>query len=75
MIGYPITYGDLLEEGNGFYYIRKPDARIVVKVDPTTGNSDIVAFGLRTNANNMRRLANFVNDECDTNRNINPEAY
>jgi len=27
--------------GNGFYYIRKPNARIIVKVDPTTGNSTL----------------------------------
>ena len=30
--------------GNGFYYIRKPAARIVVKLDRTTDNSDIVGI-------------------------------
>lgn len=61
--------------GNGFYYIRKPAARIIVKVDPTTGNSDIVAFGLRSNDNNMERLATVVNSQCDTKIKINPKAY
>ena len=35
--------------GNDFYYIRKSDARIIVKLDQTTGNSDIVAVALRSN--------------------------
>lgn len=52
--------------GNGFYYLRKPDARIIVKLDPTTGNSDIVAFGLRSNTDNMGTIATVVNSECDT---------
>ena len=61
--------------GNGFYYIRKPDARIVVKLDRTTGNSDIVAFGLRSNEKNMEKLAIVVNSQCDTKIEINPKAY
>ena len=61
--------------GNGFYYIRKPDARRIVKVDPTTGNLDIVAFGLRSNEKNMKRLARVVNSQCDTKIKINPKAY
>jgi mRNA-degrading endonuclease RelE of RelBE toxin-antitoxin system len=61
--------------GNGFYYIRKPAARIIVKVDPTTGNSDIVAFGLRSNDKNMETLATVVNSQCDTKIKINPKAY
>ena len=69
-IGYKPT--DL---GNGFYYIRKPAARIIVKVDPTTGNSDIVAFGLRSNTKNMEILATVVNSQCDTKIKINPKAY
>ncbi len=43
-IGYKPTH-----LGNGFYYIRKPNARIVVKIDPTTGKSDIVVFAIRSN--------------------------
>ena len=39
--------------GNNFYQTRKPDARIIVKVDSTTGNSDIVGFGLRSNEKDM----------------------
>ena len=69
-IGYKPT--DL---GNSFYYIRKPAARIIVKVDPTTGNSDIVAFCLRSNDKNMETLATVVNSQCDTKRKINPKAY
>ena len=61
--------------GNGFYYIRKPDARIIVKVDATTGNSDIVGFGLRSNDKNMETLATVVNSQCDTKIKINPKAY
>ena len=61
--------------GNGFYYIRKPDARMIVKVDPTTRNSDIVAFGLRSNYKNMETLATVVNSQCDTKIKINPKAY
>jgi hypothetical protein len=61
--------------GNGFYYIRKPAARIIVNVDPTTGNSDIVAFGLRSNDKNMETLATVVNSQCDTKIKINPKAY
>ena len=61
--------------GNGFYYIRKPSARIVVKLDRTTGNSDIVAFGLRSNEKDMEKLAIVVNSQCDTKIKINPKAY
>ena len=61
--------------GNGFYYIRKPNARIVVKIDPTTGNSDIVAFAIRSNDKNMETLATVVNSQCDTKIKINPKAY
>jgi len=43
--------------GNDFYYIRKSDARIIVKLDPTTGNSEIIAFALRSNPKNMETLA------------------
>ena len=59
----------------GFYYIRKPAARIIVKVDTTTRNSDLVAFGLRSNDNNMETLATVVNSQCDTKIKINPKAY
>ena len=51
---------------NGFYYIRKLNARIVVKLDQTTGNSDIVAFGLRSNEKNMEKFATVVNSEFET---------
>lgn len=61
--------------GNGFYYIRKRNARIIVKLDPTTGNSDVVAFGLRSNEKNMETLATVVNSQCDTKIKINPKAY
>ena len=61
--------------GNGFYYIRKPAARIIVKVDPTTGNSDIVGFGLRSKEKNMETLATVVNSQCDTKIKINPKTY
>ena len=61
--------------GNGFYYIKKPDARIVVKLDQTTGNSDIVGFALRSNEKDMEKLAIVINSECDTKIKINPKAY
>lgn len=61
--------------GNGFYYIRKPAARIVVKLDRRTGNSDIVAFGLRSNEKDMEKLAIVVNSQCDTKIKINPKTY
>ena len=61
--------------GNGFYYIRKPAARIVVKLDSTNGNSDIVAFGLRSNEKDMEKLAMVINSQCDTKIKINPKAY
>ena len=71
-IEYEIPPRDL---GNGFYYLRKPAARIIVKVDPTTGNSDIVVFALRSNEKNMETLATVVNSQCDTKIKINPNAY
>lgn len=61
--------------GNGFYYIRKPTARIVVKLDRTTGKSDIVAFALRSNEKDMEKLAIVVNSQYDTKIKINPKAY
>ena len=61
--------------GNGFYYIRKPAARIVVKLDRTTGNSNIVAFALRSNEKDMDKLAIVVNSQYDTKIKINPKAY
>ena len=59
--------------GNGLYYRRKPNARIIVKVDSTTGNLDIVAVSLRSNEKDMQKLAKVVNSQYDTN--INPNAY
>ena len=61
--------------GNGFYYIRKPATRIVVKLDQTTGNSDIVGFALRSNEKDMEKLAIVINSEYDTKIKINPKAY
>ena len=61
--------------GNDFYYIRQSDARIIVKLDRTTGNSDIVAFALRSNTKSMETLATVVNSQCDTKIKINPKAY
>ncbi len=61
--------------GNDFYYIRKGTVRLVVKVDPTTRNSDIVAFGLRSNEKDMEKLAIVVNFQYDTKLKINPKAY
>lgn len=61
--------------GNGFYYIRKPYARIVVKLNRTTGNSDIVAVAPRSNTKTMAKFAKTVNSEFDTKRKINPKAY
>ena len=61
--------------GNDFYYIRKSDARIVVKLDRTTGNSDIVAVAPRSNTKIMSKFAKIVNSEFDTKRKINPKAY
>ena len=61
--------------GNDFYYIRKSDARIIVKLDRTTGNSDVVAFALRSNTKNMETFATVVNSQCDTKIKINPKAY
>ena len=48
---------------------------MIVKVDLTTGNSDIVAFGLRLNTKNMVKLAEVVNSERDTKVEINPKSY
>ena len=61
--------------GNGFYYIRKPNALIIVKLDRTTGNSDIVAIAPRPNTKTMIKFAKIVNSEFDTKRKINPNAY
>lgn len=61
--------------GNGFYYTRKPDSRIIVKIDPITGNLDIVGFGLRSNEKNMKTLVTIVNSQFDTKIKINPKAY
>ena len=46
--------------GNGFYYI---------------GNSDIVAFALRSNTKNMETFATVVNSQCDAKIKINPKSY
>ena len=61
--------------GNDFYYIRKPSARLVVKVDPIAGNSDIVAFGLRSNDKKMSTFATVVNSQYNTKIKLNPNAY
>ena len=61
--------------GNNFYYIRKPNARIIVKLDQTTGNSDIVAVALRSNTKNMETFATVVNSQCDAKIKINPKSY
>jgi hypothetical protein len=39
------------------------------------GNSDIVAFALRSNTKNIEIFATVVNSQCDTKRKINPKAY
>ena len=49
--------------------------RFFVKIDPTTGNSDIVAFAMRSNTKNMKTLATVVNSECDTKVKIEPNTY
>ena len=69
-IGYKTT-----KLGNDFYYIRKSVARIVVKLDRTTGNSDIVAVAPRSNNKTMKKFAKTVNSEFDTKRKINSKAY
>ena len=61
--------------GNDFYYIRKSDARMVVKLDRITGNSDIVAVAPRSNRKNMSKFAKIVNSEFDTKIKINPKVY
>ena len=61
--------------GNDFYYIRKSNSRIIVKLDRTTGNSDVVAFALRSNPNNMETFATVVNTQFDTKIKINPKVY
>ena len=61
--------------GNDFYYIRKSNARIVVKLDQTTGTSDIVAFGMRSNEKNIENFATVVNSEFNRKIKINPKAY
>ncbi len=60
--------------GNGFYSIRKPNARIVLKIDPTTGKLDIVAFAIRSNYKTMETLATVVNSQCDTKIKINSKS-
>jgi len=61
--------------GNDFYYIRKSDARMIVKLDRTTGNSDIVAVGPRSHEKTMSKFAKIVNFEFDTKIKLNPKAY
>ncbi len=61
--------------GNGFFFFIKPATRIVVKLDQTTGNSDIVGFALRSNEKDMEKLAIVINSEYDTKIKINPKAY
>lgn len=65
----------LINLKNGFYYIRKLAVRIVVKLDWTTGNLDIVAFGLRSNKKDMKKLAIVVSSQYNTKIKINPKAY
>lgn len=60
---------------NNFYYIRKPSTRIVVKLDRTTGNSDIIAVGVRSNKKLTEKLAKVANSQYDTKNKINPNAY
>ena len=69
-IGYHTT-----KLGNDFYYIRKSHACIVVKLDRTTGKSDIVAVAFRSNHKLMSKFAKIVNSEFDTKRKINPKSY
>ena len=54
-------------------YDIRPNARIVVKLDPITGNSDIVGFAQRSNVNGVETLAIVLNSQYDTK--INPKAY
>ena len=61
--------------GNDFYYIRKSDARVIVKLDRTTGNSDIVAVAPRSNTKIMSKFAKIVNFEFETKVKINPKTY
>ena len=61
--------------GNNFYYIRKGKIRIVMQYDPKTKTSDIAAVALRSDANDMRKFANAVNDNLDTKIDINTKAY
>ena len=72
----PMQIGrDTTNLGNNYYYIRKSEARIVVKLDPETGNSDIVAFAMRSNLKNMQTMATVVNTMFDTKIKINSNSY
>ena len=63
--------------GNGYYYVRKGVARLLVKYDPATRTSDILLIGYRNNTNIMVKFANQVNGNpaFDTTNKINPNAY
>lgn len=71
----PMEIGRQTEDlGNGFFYIRKSNSRIVVKIDPVSKEKDIVAVANRDNAGDMESFAKFVNKQ-PTNKKINPKAY
>nr|WAK84818.1 hypothetical protein [Amicula sp. isolate GU52X-4 cfCalB7] len=61
--------------GNGYYYIRKDDVRIIVKYDSKTGNSDIIGVGIRPERKDMRKLARIINRDFDIKNKIDPSRY
>ena len=72
----PMQIGnDPTDLGNGYYYIRKPSARMVIKINPVTGDSDVVAFSIRSNPKHMKKLANVINSQHNTKQKINPNTY
>ena len=61
--------------GNDFYYIRKSTARIIVKFDTTTRNSDMVAVAPRSDEETMGKFTKIMNSNFDRKIDINPNSY
>lgn len=47
--------------GNGFYYIRKLKSRLVVQLDSTSRDADIIGFAARSRPKNIKTLAKIIN--------------
>lgn len=63
------------KSGNGYYYVRKHDARVILQVDPKTGAIDIAGVATRSNVRDMKKLANVANSDFNTLLDIDKKAY